>query len=193
MEMSNSRLVPASRETVWAALNDPEILKDCIPGCERIEATAADAFRIAMVAKVGAIRAKFNGRMHIENILPIESYTLVFEGEGGMSGFAKGSANVSLAIEGDSTRLTYLAKAYIGGKLAQIGSRLLDNAAHKTADEFFAAFAERLVAIRGAAGIHDEAPGAPSSPPAVQPQNPDDAQNSPPLSEEPSGQPQSGS
>jgi uncharacterized protein len=167
MEMSNFRLVPASRETVWDALNNAEILKDCIPGCERIEETAANVYRIAMVAKVGAIRAKFNGRMQIENILRPESYTLVFEGEGGMTGFAKGTANVSLEPEGDGTRLTYLAKAQIGGKLAQVGSRLLDNAASKTAAEFFSAFTAKLAAMHSAGqadAMKDDGPLSPPSP-----------------------------
>ncbi|MGH8809329.1 MAG: CoxG family protein [Noviherbaspirillum sp.] len=160
MEMSSSRLIPAPREAVWAALKDPAILKDCIPGCERIDAISAAAYRIAMVVKIGSIRARFNGKMQLENLVPPASYTLVFEGEGGVAGFAKGRADVSLAPDGDGTRLTYFAKARIGGKLAQIGSRLLDSAASKTVDEFFTAFAERLASMHGP-GIDDKASAVP--------------------------------
>jgi len=146
MEMSSSRQVPAPRETVWAALNDPEFLKSCIAGCERIEAAGDNAYRISMVTRIGSIRAKFNGKMQLADLRPPESYTLIFEGEGGMAGFAKGKADVTLTPDGAGTVLTYAATAQIGGKLAQIGSRLIDAAANKTADGFFSAFAEKLAA-----------------------------------------------
>jgi carbon monoxide dehydrogenase subunit G len=144
MEMSSSQLVPAAKEKVWNALNDPELLKACIPGCESIEAAGENAYKVAMVAKVGPVRAKFTGKMQLADISAPDSYSLVFEGEGGMAGFAKGKADVKLTSEGEGTLLTYTAKAQIGGKLAQIGSRLVDGAAKKTADDFFAAFVEKL-------------------------------------------------
>ncbi|MEN3296561.1 MAG: uncharacterized protein V7642_5814 [Burkholderiales bacterium] len=144
MEMSSAQLVPAPQDKVWEALNDPELLKACIPGCESIEAAGENAYKIVMLAKVGPVRARFAGKMQLAEMNPPESYSLVFEGEGGMAGFAKGKADVKLSPEGEGTLLSYTAKAQIGGKLAQIGSRLVDGAAKKTADDFFAAFVEKL-------------------------------------------------
>jgi carbon monoxide dehydrogenase subunit G len=144
MEMSSSQLVPAPQDKVWEALNDPELLKACIPGCESIEAAGENAYKIVMLAKVGPVRARFAGKMQLAEMNPPDSYSLVFEGEGGMAGFAKGKADVKLTPEGEGTLLSYTAKAQIGGKLAQIGSRLVDGAAKKTADDFFAAFVEKL-------------------------------------------------
>jgi uncharacterized protein len=144
MEMSSSQLVPATQDKVWAALNDPEILKACITGCETIEKTADNEYAIAMTARVGPVSAKFKGKMQLTDLNPPNSYSLNFEGQGGAAGFAKGKAAVNLSPEGNGTRLAYTANAQIGGKLAQIGSRLVDGAAKKTADEFFAAFTEKL-------------------------------------------------
>ncbi|NEX64163.1 SRPBCC family protein [Noviherbaspirillum galbum] len=144
MDMSSARRVPASREAVWLALNDPDTLKQCVAGCERFEAVGDNAYQITMVSKIGSIRTRFNGKLLVADSNPPESYTLVFEGEGGMAGFAKGRAQVTLSVEGVETLLAYTANAQIGGKLAQIGSRLLDAAAGKMADEFFAAFVRRL-------------------------------------------------
>jgi carbon monoxide dehydrogenase subunit G len=144
MEMSSSQLVPAPQDKVWEALNDPELLKACIPGCESIEAAGENTYKIVMLAKVGPVRARFAGKMQLAEMNPPDSYSLVFEGEGGMAGFAKGKADVKLTPEGEGTLLSYTAKAQIGGKLAQIGSRLVDGAAKKTADDFFAAFVGKL-------------------------------------------------
>jgi carbon monoxide dehydrogenase subunit G len=144
MEMSSSQLVPAPQDKVWEALNDPELLKACIPGCESIETIGENAYKIVMLAKVGPVRARFSGKMHLAELNPPDSYSLLFEGEGGMAGFAKGKADVKLTPDGTGTLLTYAAKAQIGGKLAQIGSRLVDGAARKTADDFFAAFVGKL-------------------------------------------------
>jgi carbon monoxide dehydrogenase subunit G len=144
MEMSSSQLVPAPQAEVWNALNDPELLKACIPGCESIEAAGENAYKISMVAKVGPVRARFAGKMQLTDMNAPDSYSLLFEGEGGMAGFAKGRADVRLTPEGEGTLLTYTAKAQIGGKLAQIGSRLVDGAARKTADDFFAAFVKAV-------------------------------------------------
>ena len=144
MEMTGSRTVPASVDATWAALNDPETLKACIPGCESIERTSDTEFRVAMTARVGPVSAKFSGRIILADLVPPTSYTLSFEGQGGAAGFARGEAKVALAPEQNATRIDYAAKAQVGGKLAQIGSRLIDAAAAKVADDFFARFVERL-------------------------------------------------
>jgi carbon monoxide dehydrogenase subunit G len=145
MQMSNTRVVPAPRERVWQALNDPETLKACIPGCESFERTGDNAYRATVAAKVGPVSARFAGRLELADIDPPAGYTLKFEGQGGAAGFANGQANVSLAsAPSDQTALTYAVKAQVGGKLAQIGSRLIDAAAAKLADDFFARFAEKV-------------------------------------------------
>jgi uncharacterized protein len=144
MEMSSSRTVPADVETTWRALNDPEVLKACIAGCESIERVADNEFRVAMTARVGPVSAKFNGRILLSDIVAPRSYTIKFDGQGGAAGFATGEAKVVLAPDGNGTRIEYQAKAQVGGKLAQIGSRLVDGAAAKVADDFFARLVERL-------------------------------------------------
>jgi carbon monoxide dehydrogenase subunit G len=145
MEMTNTRLVPAKPAVVWAALNDPDELKACLPGCETLEKTGDDEWRAVMAAKVGPVSARFAGTMRMTDSTPPTGYTLKFEGQGGAAGFASGEAKVTLApAEGDATALTYVVKAQVGGKLAQIGSRLIDGAAAKIADDFFARFSERL-------------------------------------------------
>jgi len=148
MEMQSSRSVPAPVPTVWAALNDPAVLKDCIPGCETIEPDGENAYRIAMAARIGPVAAKFAGRMQLADIDPPNGYTLSFEGQGGAAGFAKGSAKVSLAPaeNGAATTMSYAVNAQVGGKIAQIGSRLVDGAAQKLADDFFAKFSDKVAA-----------------------------------------------
>ena len=146
MDMKDSRIINASQAKVWAALNDPAMLKQCIIGCDSLEATTPDTFVAAMSVKVGPVSAKFKGKLQLENVQPPNSYTLKFEGQGGPAGFANGTANVSLTAETPSTtRLDYTANAMIGGKLAQVGSRLVDAAARKIADDFFSKF-DALVA-----------------------------------------------
>jgi len=141
MDMKDSRVINAPQAKVWAALNDPAMLKQCIIGCDSLEATADDTFVAAMSVKVGPVSAKFKGKLQLENVQPPNSYTLKFEGQGGPAGFANGTAGVSLVAESESrTRLDYTANAMIGGKLAQVGSRLVDAAARKIADDFFAKF-----------------------------------------------------
>ena len=148
MEMQSSRSVPAPVPTVWAALNDPAVLKDCIPGCETIEPDGENAYRIAMAARIGPVAAKFSGRMQLADIDPPTGYTLSFEGQGGAAGFAKGNAKVGLAPaeNGAATTLSYTVNAQVGGKIAQIGSRLVDGAAQKLADDFFARFSDKVAA-----------------------------------------------
>ncbi len=159
MEMTNSRVVPAPQETVWAALNDPEALKACLPGCETLERTGEDTWRAVMAAKVGPVSARFAGTMRMSDVVAPTGYTLKFEGQGGAAGFANGEAKVSLApADGAGTLLTYAVKAQVGGKLAQIGSRLIDGAAAKIADDFFGRFCERVAPTPAAAA---EAPLVP--------------------------------
>jgi carbon monoxide dehydrogenase subunit G len=152
MEMTGEQLVPASQQDTWNALNDPEILKACIPGCESIERTGENEYGVLMVARVGPVSAKFKGKLALTDIRPPSSYAMAFEGQGGPAGFAKGGAKVSLSAEGAQTRLRYEAKANIGGKLAQIGSRLVDAAAKKVSDDFFRNFNEKVAAAHPGGG-----------------------------------------
>jgi uncharacterized protein len=149
MEMSGEQLVPASQQQTWDALNDPAMLKQCVPGCESIEPIAENQYQVLMVARVGPVSAKFKGKLTLSDIQPPNAYSIDFEGQGGAAGFAKGGARVRLAEEADKTRLSYDVKANVGGKLAQIGSRLVDAAARKVADEFFRNFNEKVAALHG--------------------------------------------
>src|SRR5713101_3591640 len=148
MEMSGEQLVPAPQQATWNALNDPQVLKACVPGCESIEPLADNEYQVVMVARVGPVSAKFKGKLSLSDIQPPNSYSIAFEGQGGAAGFAKGSARVRLSSENSSTRLSYDVKASVGGKLAQIGSRLVDAAAKKVADDFFKNFNEKLGAAQ---------------------------------------------
>jgi hypothetical protein len=142
MELSGDHRIAASRQAVWNALNDPEVLKACIPGCESLTRDGDNAFDAIVQAKVGPVRAKFSGRVELSNIRPPESYTITGEGKGGTAGMAKGGADVVLEEDGDGTVLRYTVNADVGGKLAQIGSRLVKSAANKQAREFFSRFGE---------------------------------------------------
>jgi uncharacterized protein len=149
MEMIGEQLIPAPQQQTWDALNDPEMLKQCVPGCESIEPLGDNQYQVLMVARVGPVSAKFKGKLSLSDIQPPNSYAIAFEGQGGAAGFAKGGARVRLSPEGGSTRLSYEAKANVGGKLAQIGSRLVDAAARKVADDFFRNFNEKVAAQHG--------------------------------------------
>jgi len=140
MEMKGSRVVPADVDATWRALNDPEVLRECIPGCESIERVSGTEYRVVMTARVGPVSARFSGRLTLADIAAPRSYTLKFEGQGGAAGFANGTARVELSPAEAGTRIDYAANAQVGGKLAQIGSRLIDGAAAKVADDFFARF-----------------------------------------------------
>src|SRR5918992_2715944 len=144
MEMTGEQLIPASQQDTWQALNDPEVLRACVPGCESIAAVSDNEYQVQMTAKVGPVSAKFRGRLSLSDIKPPRSYSLAFEGQGGPAGFAKGGAHVRLVPDGNKTRLRYDVKANVGGKLAQIGSRLVDAAAKKGADEFFQNFKTKM-------------------------------------------------
>jgi hypothetical protein len=150
MEMSGEQLIPASQQDTWKALNDPEVLKACVPGCESITPVNENEYQVQMTARVGPVSAKFRGRLSLFDIKPPQSYSLAFEGQGGAAGFAKGAAQVKLSPEGNQTKLAYDVKANVGGKLAQIGSRLIDAAAKKVADEFFQNFTNRMTSAADA-------------------------------------------
>lgn len=143
MEMTGEQLVLLPQAATWEALHDPAILKDCVPGCEAITKTSDTEYDVLMVAKVGPVSAKFKGKMTVSDADPPRAYTLKFEGQGGVAGFARGEAVISLAPEGASTRLSYIAKATVGGKLAQVGARLIDGVAKQLAGKFFDSFNKR--------------------------------------------------
>jgi carbon monoxide dehydrogenase subunit G len=146
MEMKGEQLVPATQQATWEALNDPQVLKACVPGCESITPAGDNAYEVLMVARVGPVSAKFKGKLTLSDIVPPQSYSISFEGQGGAAGFAKGGAHVNLVAENNQTKLMYDVKANVGGKLAQIGSRLVDAAARKVADDFFKNFNSRMSA-----------------------------------------------
>ena len=140
MEMHGERRIPAPRQAVWEGLNDPETLKICIPGCETIEKVSDTEFTAKVVARVGPVKATFSGKVTLSDLNPPQGYTISGEGQGGVAGFAKGGAKVNLEEEDGETVLRYDVQSQVGGKLAQIGSRLIDATARKLADEFFGKF-----------------------------------------------------
>jgi carbon monoxide dehydrogenase subunit G len=170
MEMKGEQLVPASQQEVWNALNDPQMLKACIPGCEALDRVADNEYMVLMVSRIGPVSAKFKGKLTLSDVNPPHSYSLSFEGQGGAAGFAKGGASVRLSSEGAFTKLSYDAKANVGGKLAQIGSRLIDAAAKKVADDFFGRFNEKLASSHKQGESRDEHHAEPAPPDAGSPQ-----------------------
>lgn len=142
MELKGQQLINAPRETVYAALNDPDVLKQCIPGCENLNKTSDTNMDATVAIKVGPVKAKFSGAVELTNLNPPESYTIVGEGKGGAAGFAKGKADVTLTEQGDQTLLDYAVHADVGGKLAQLGGRLLEGTAKKLSGEFFQKFGD---------------------------------------------------
>jgi carbon monoxide dehydrogenase subunit G len=164
MEMTGERRIPASRQAVWDALNDPEALRAAIPGCESVERTGPEAFQARVAVKLGPMAAKFGGKVVLENINAPISYTISGEGSGGAMGFAKGGADVALeAIGPAETLLKYQVKAQVGGKIAQLGARLIDSTAKQMADQFFDRFAANLTPPAPAAEAAPVAPEAPHS------------------------------
>lgn len=141
MTMSGEQQLTASREKVWAALNDPAILKACIPGCESLDVTGENEFAAVATNKIGPVKARFKGKVRLTDLDPPNGYRISGEGDGGIAGFAKGGASVALTEKNGGTLLTYNVEAQIGGKLAQLGQRLINGAAKKLADDFFAKFA----------------------------------------------------
>ncbi len=148
MDIAGEYRIPAAREAVWAALNDPAVLARCIPGCKELEQVSPEEMKAKVSLKIGPVSATFAGTVRLEDVRPPEGYTLTGQGNGGMAGFAKGRAVVNLAEEGTETVLTYTAKAEIGGKIATLGGRLMQSTSRKLADEFFGKFAAEF----GAAG-----------------------------------------
>ncbi len=147
MELQGERLIPASVEKTWASLNDAEVLKACIAGCESVERTGQDTLTAVVALKVGPVSARFKGNLAMTNVQAPNSYTINFDGQGGVAGFGKGSADVKLTeASTTTTRLVYDARAQVGGKMAQIGSRLIDATAAKITDDFFKAFEAQLQA-----------------------------------------------
>jgi carbon monoxide dehydrogenase subunit G len=156
MEFSGEYRIPATVQQVWEALNDPAALRSCIAGCKQLDKISDTEFSAVVSAKVGPVSATFRGNVVLSDLVAPNSYTLTGQGQGGAAGFARMSAQVALTAEGDQTVLKYVAKAEIGGKLASVGSRLVQVVAKKNADDFFAAFARRL----GGSGVPEQSAAA---------------------------------
>ena len=157
MTMNGEVTLPAAKAVVWAKLNDAEVLKACIPGCDQLVKDDETHFSAVVKVKLGPVKATFRGKVELVDLDPPNGYRIQGEGEGGIAGFAKGGAKVRLAANGDGTRLSYDVEAQIGGKLAQLGSRLIDGVACKMADQFFTRFAE-IVAQPTAVGTSEHMP-----------------------------------
>ncbi len=170
MDMTGERRIPAPRSVVWDALNDPAILKTCIPGCERLEATSPQDMEATAAVRMGPIAARFSGKVHLSDIDEPNGYTISGDGQGGAAGFAKGGAKVHLADDGpEATVLTYEVQAQVGGKMAQLGGRLIDSTAKSLADTFFTNFTNEMTLkmAPAAEGTLPSAPSAAVSRPAV--------------------------
>ena len=166
MELSGEHVAPAPRARVWDALNDPAVLEACIPGLQSLEKTSDTEFAAVVAARIGPVNARFKGRVTLSDLDPPNGYTISGEGTGGAAGFARGEARVRLAdADGGATRLTWEADARVGGKLAQVGSRLVGGAAKRLADEFFSKFAGHVAGGAARAEAGEEAPAAEASAP----------------------------
>ena len=166
MQMTGQRILPVSPQQAWNALNDPEMLKACIPGCESVTLTGPDQYEVLMAARIGPVAAKFKGKLTQSDVVEPVSYKISFDGQGGVAGFGKGSADVRLTAVDAGTQLDYDVSAQVGGKIAQIGSRLVDAAAAKIADEFFASFETKLGEVAAASAASSAAAAAGASSPA---------------------------
>ena len=177
MEMQASRTLAVSQQQAWEALNDPEVLKLCIPGCDKVEATGENQYAVAMALKIGPVSAKFAGKITLSDIVPPESYTITFDGSGGVAGFGKGNAQVKLvplpadAAGQESCELHYTVHATVGGKIAQLGQRLIDGAAKSMAEDFFKRFDNEMQRRHPRASA-DEAADAVDTVPSEEPTQP---------------------
>lgn len=169
MDLTGEQRIAAPRDIVWAALNDVAVLKRCIPGCESIEKTSDTEMTARVVLKIGPVKAGFGGKVTLSEIDPPNGYRIAGEGQGGVAGFARGSALVRLEPDGGETILRYEAKGEIGGKIAQLGSRLVDSTAHKLAGDFFAALGAAVGAPAAAPAAQPEPVPEPVAEPAPQP------------------------
>jgi carbon monoxide dehydrogenase subunit G len=161
MEQSGQYRIAAPRQRVWEALNDPEVLKACIPGCQALTRSGENTLHAVVQMKIGPLSASFEGDVALQDLDPPNGYTLDVSAKGGAAGFAKGTAKVALAEDGAETTLSYQAEGRVGGKLAQVGQRLIDAAARKTADDFFEAFAREVApAPPASAAARAEGPGS---------------------------------
>ena len=156
MEMTGEQLIPLSQQRVWEALNNPEILKACIAGCDKLEASGENQYTVGMAVKIGPVGARFAGKIQLNDVNPPESYTLNFEGQGGAAGFGKGQAQVRLEPQGTGCELSYTVRAQVGGKIAQLGQRLIDGVARGMAEDFFKRFDAEMQRL------HPEAYAAPA-------------------------------
>lgn len=169
MDLSGTIIIPLPRQTVWQGLNDEAVLQAAIPGCESLEKVADDRIAATVSAKVGPVKAKFSGEITLSDLDPPNGYTLTGEGKGGAAGFAKGSAKVALADHPEGTELTYTADARVGGKLAQLGARLISGVADKMAAEFFEAFSKACVEAYGTSALTEAPTTQPTDVPVVAP------------------------
>jgi carbon monoxide dehydrogenase subunit G len=144
MEMQGNRLLAITQQQAWDALNDPEVLKTCIAGCDKVERSGDNQFTVGVAIKIGPVSAKFSGKIALADMVPPHSYTLSFEGQGGPAGFGKGSAKVQLTPVVGGTDLSYSVQASVGGKIAQLGQRLIDGVARSMAEDFFKRFDQEM-------------------------------------------------
>ncbi|WP_137918624.1 carbon monoxide dehydrogenase subunit G [Hydrogenophaga sp. 2FB] len=159
MEIQGEKILSVPRSDVWRALNDPAVLQRCIPGCDSFEADGENKYRVAMQMTVGPVRARFSGKLALSDAVPLTSYAMSFEGSGGVAGFGKGTAHVSLDDVDGGTRLRYNAQAQVGGRLAQVGARLIDGVTKRMSDDFFTRFANELSGAKPAGALAATAPG----------------------------------
>ncbi len=164
MDMQGSRTLAVNQQQAWEALNDPQILQACVPGCEKFELTEPDTYAITTVVKIGPVSARFSGRLKLSDIVPLQSYKIGFEAQGGAAGFGKGDASVQLTPTDTGCALTYQVHSAVGGKIAQLGQRLIEGASKSLAEDFFRRFDQALQTRYPSAQA--QAPEAPAAPPA---------------------------
>jgi carbon monoxide dehydrogenase subunit G len=169
MDMQGSRQLAVTQQQAWDALNDPEVLRRCIPGCDKMEATGEGQYAVGLSLKIGPVAARFAGKITLSELLPPSSYTIQFDGQGGVAGFGKGSAQVSLTQVDGGTTLAYTVHAQVGGKVAQLGQRLIDGAARSLAEDFFKRFDEEMQRLHGVGAPSSDQAGAQAPVKSVRP------------------------